>query len=260
VFAFTVVTDVFEGPLDLLLHLVRREGIDVRQIPMARIADAYLDTLERMKDLNLSIASDYLVMAATLTHLKSLELLPRLPTLLEDEEEDPRQALTRQLVEYERIKRAAEALDQQITFGRDVFARPPEPMDNLDRPVSSPIDAFGLLDLFYEMLRRQSAPPPVHEVGTDAADVGACCRRVLEILNEHDGTGELGAILRGLTRPGERVVTFIGVLEMVRLRWIDAEQAEHLGPVRLKALVRPDVDIARVTAEVVTTEPRGATA
>ncbi len=85
--AWTIHTDVFDGPLDLLLYLVKREGIDLRALPVARIADSYLAYLERMRELNLSVAGDYLVMAASLVHLKSLELMPRLPTALEEEEQ-----------------------------------------------------------------------------------------------------------------------------------------------------------------------------
>lgn len=249
---WTVHTEVFEGPLDLLLYLVKRDGIDVRAIPMARVADAYLQTLERMRDLNLGVASDYLVMAATLTHLKSLELLPRLPTLLEDEEEDPREALARQLIEYERFKLAAEALDQHVIEGRDAFVRPQEELAAAERPVFSPIDAFGLLDLFYELLARQRrAEPEAHVIGDSGADVITCCRRVLSRLGGRGGVGDLREILADLDRPGERVVTFIGVLEMARLQWVTVEQEEHLGPVRVTALVDEDVDLSQVSGEVV---------
>lgn len=249
---FSVQTDVFEGPLDLLLYLVKRDGIDVRQIQVSRVADAYLETLERMRELNLSIASDYLVMAATLTHLKSLELLPRLPTILEDEDEDPREALTRQLLEYERFKRAAEDLDQHILEGRDVFTRQPEQLAAADRPVYSPIDAFGLLDLFYDVLKRsQKKETASHIIHHSGADVITCCRRLIRRMGGKGGHLELGSVLRGIEEPGERVVTFIGALEMSRLQWVRIEQEGHLAPVIVTALVDEDVDFARVTGEVV---------
>ncbi|MEQ1501452.1 MAG: segregation/condensation protein A [Myxococcota bacterium] len=133
--AFTVHTDVFDGPLDLLLHLVKRDGISLARLEVARIADAYLAYLDRMRELDLAVAADWLVMAATLVHLKALELLPRPPTLLATKEEaDPRDALLQQLREYERIKLAASALDARPMVGRDVFVRVGEQVPSTDRP------------------------------------------------------------------------------------------------------------------------------
>ena len=120
---WTVHTEVFEGPLDLLLYLVRRDGVDLERLQVHRICDAYLDYLERMRSLRLNVAADYLVMAATLVHLKSLSLLPRSPTpVTEDgEEEDPAEALAQRLLEYQRFKEASEALEQRAMVGRDAF-------------------------------------------------------------------------------------------------------------------------------------------
>jgi len=123
---FTVHTDVFDGPLDLLLHLVQRDGISLARLQISRIANAYLAYLDQMRALDLSIAADWLVMAATLIHLKALELLPRPPSILAEDEPDPRDTLLEQLREYERIKGAAGALDQLQQVGRDVFTRMPE--------------------------------------------------------------------------------------------------------------------------------------
>ena len=200
--AWTIHTEVFEGPLDLLLYLVRRDGVDIRTVPMAHVADAYFAYLEQMRELNLSLASDYLVMAATLTHLKSLEILPRLPTLIEEEDqEDPRETLAKQLLEYERFKLAAESLDQ-------------------------------------------------HVIEDSGADVISCCRDVLRQLGGVGGEADLRDMIAMLPRADQRVVTFIGVLEMARLQWVSVHQAEHLGRVSVVALVEPDVDLSQVTGEV----------
>lgn len=245
---FTVHTDVFEGPLDLLLHLVHREGIDLGRLEVARIADAYLAYLDRMRALDLSIASDWLVMAATLVHLKSLELFPRLPTPVDEDAPDPREVLAEQLREYERVRVQAEALGLRPMLGRDRFARARQASDDAaGRPVASPVDAFGLLDVLFEVLARGGAPEPVVLLAEGGPDVGSCCRRVLTALGGRGGTGELGAMLRSLPHRPERVVTFVGVLEMARLGWLDVAQEAHLGPVRVEQLVDDEViDLALV--------------
>ena len=115
-------TEVFDGPLDLLLYLVRREGIDLRSLPVSRIADAYLSYIDRMRDLHLGVAGEYLVMADTLVWMKSLELLPRRPVIEEDEEgEDPREALARRLQAYAAVREGADVLESRPRVGRDVF-------------------------------------------------------------------------------------------------------------------------------------------
>ncbi len=247
--AWTIHTDVFDGPLDLLLYLVKREGIDLRALAVARIADSYLAYLERMRELNLSVAGDYLVMAASLVHLKSLELMPRLPTALE-EEEDPREALANRLADYQRYKEASEALELRPMVGRDVFTRVPlDPGDAPEGPVEAGIDAFGLLDLYFEILHREPPRLPTFKLGIDAIDFGATCRRVVAALMS--GGFELGGWLRDLPTRAERVIAFIAVLEMMRQGWIDVEQTRHLGPVALTTRVDlATVDMTRVTGWV----------
>lgn len=260
---FAVRTEVFDGPLDLLLHLVRKDGVDLLQISMARVADAYLAWLDRMRELNLSVAADYLAMAATLVYLKSRELLPRPPTatVAEEEEEDPRQKLIRQLVEHQRYREGAESLDQRPQLGRDVFARPPEAGENeVARRSVAPIDAFGLLDAYYDLLRKAAAPEPVHAIGDSGPDIGATCRFVLghfasvgsegRPVGGKGGTADLGAILMALPRRVERILAFLAVLEMARLGWIAISQPEHLGPVELLARVDADVDLEPIVGRI----------
>lgn len=252
--AFTVHTEVFDGPLDLLLYLVKRDGIALARLEVARIADAYLAYLDRMRDLDLSIAADWLVMAATLVHLKALGLFPRPPAILEDEEEDPRDALLEQLRRYEEVKARAQALDGRRVLGRDTMGRPraPGPSDE-GRPWVSPLDAFGLLEVLHELLARAAEPEPIVRLGAGGPDVGSCCRRVLVALGGRGGRGELRAMIRSLASRAERVITFVGVLEMARLGWLDVRQDVHLGPVAVEQLVEDaDVDLTLVTGA----EPR----
>lgn len=248
--AFTVHTDVFDGPLDLLLHLVKRDGISLARLQISRIADAYLAYVDQMRELDLQIAADWLVMAATLVHLKALELLPRPPAILEEEETDPRDALIEQLQDYARIKAAAAGLDGQPQVGRDVFVRPGEPPPQTDRPWVSPIDAFGLLDILHEVLARAAVPEPVVRMGDGGPNINLCCRRVLAALGGRGGSFDLVVMLRTLRTRAERVITFIAVLEMARLGWLDVAQAAHLGPVHVAQLVEDhEIDVDRVMGE-----------
>lgn len=251
--AWTIRTEVFEGPLDLLLYLVRRDGIDVSRLQIARICEAYLGYLDRMKALQLELAADYLVMAATLVHLKSLALLPRPPTPTTEDgepEPDPAESLARQLEAYAKVRERADALQARPWLGREVFSREAEEVPASDRPVSAGIDAFGLLDLYWDLLTRQAAGPPTHHLADDGPDLRACCEAVLNHIEAHAGRGELGAVLRGLAEPGERVVAFIATLEMVRLQWLTLEQDGHLAPVILGFKDAEAIDLDLLTGRM----------
>ncbi len=249
---WSVHTDVFDGPLDLLLYLVRRDGIDLRNLAITPIADAYLQYVERMRELHLGVAGEYLVMAATLVYLKSLELLPRRPTSVEEDEdvEDPREALARRLIEYERYRAAAAELDARPLLGRDSFARAPEQEDESTRPPSTDIDAFGLLELYYGLLVKADTTEPEHVIFEAGVDFESCCRRVLGWLGGPGGQGDLAQLLGGLATVPERVVSFIAVLEMSRLQWLDLVQDFHLGPVHLTSRVEADHDLAQLTGRL----------
>ena len=152
----------FTGPLDLLLHLIQREEIEITDIPIAKITREYLDTLELMAELDLEVAGEFLVMAATLMRIKARMLLP--PAITEEEEEDPREGLVRQLLEYRRFKEASrdlEALEgaRRLLFDRGAPAQLEDPEDGELQPVS----LFRLLDALKNVLQRQ-VPPIVHTI------------------------------------------------------------------------------------------------
>lgn len=240
---WTVRTEVFDGPLDLLLHLVRKDGIELRDIRIARLCDSYLVWLDAMRDLHFGIAGDYLVMAATLCRLKALELLPRAPTaVLVEDDVDPRQALVRKLAEHQRYKDAAKELEAREWLNRDVFARPVDD-GPVPRPLAAGVDAFGLLDVYFSILQRAAAPDPIHEVHASTFDMGKLCRAVLAQFSVLGSRLELGDVLLAFPSRLERIVGFLGVLEMARLGWLGIEQAEPFGPVVLEARVGPDVDL-----------------
>jgi len=244
---WTIHTEVFDGPLDLLLYLVRKEGIDLLTLPVVRIADSYLAYLERLRALNLGIAADYLVMAAELVHLKSLELLPRPPTPVEEDDVDPREELARRLRAHARLAQLAEQLDERPQVDREVYVRDPLDLGERDRGIRTDVDAFGLLDTYYRLLKQSQAPPPQVELASSGPDLAACVQRVLDALGRPGGRGELGQMLRSLGSRAERVVTFLACLEMGRLRWLDLSQEVHLGPVEVVRRVSDDeVDLSAI--------------
>lgn len=233
---FTIRTSVFDGPLDLLLYLVKRDGIPLERVEVGRIADAYLEWIGRVRQLDLSVAADFLFLAATLVHLKSLHLLPRPPAALDPDEPDPRDALIAQLVEYEAVQRMARALDTRPQVGDTVHLRPPRETDRGPAPLARG-SAFALLDLYHELLMRGGPPEVKFDAEGSGPDFGSCCRRVVRLLAESGGAADLAALLAPLASRGLRVVTFVGVLEMTRLQWLDLVQERHLGPVTVERRV-----------------------
>lgn len=243
-------TDVFDGPLELLLFLVRRQAVDVREIRIAPIADDYLAQLQAMEVLDLDIAGEFLVMAATLIFLKSRELLPRPEPALGDEDDSDeaqaiREELTRRLRDYQRYKEAAEKLAERPWLGRDEFAPSPPEVRADEQPVDPGVDAMGLLQIFAEVLCRLSSPDPVHEVERETVSLAEMANRVLERLAS--GPRELTDLLGGLARRADRLVAFLATLELARLQLIDVRQAHHLGPV---VLIRRSSTPAELSAVV----------
>lgn len=237
---WTVHTEVFEGPLDLLLYLVKRDGIDLRALPIAKVCDAYLGYLEQMRRVNLDIASEYLVMAATLCHLKSLELLPRPPQPIEEDGPDPRETFQQQLEAYARARQGAQLLDERPVRGRDVFTRSPMSTEHVVRELDPTVDAFGLLEVYYAVLVRAAEPEPVVSIEESGPDFSTCARRVFGWLRGMGGSGVLDDLLASLPRRVDRLLSFLAVLEMGRLGWLQVRQAAHLGPVRILASISPD--------------------
>lgn len=247
---WTVRTEVFDGPLDLLLYLVKRDGIELRRVTISRVCDSYLAYLEQMRDLHIAVASDYLVMAATLCHLKSLDLLPRPPAILEDEETDPREQLARRLETYAQFKEATQRLLERPILGSKTFVREPADVGDIEQPLIPGVDAFGLLDAYYRILTRPVRGEPVHTIHRPEVDMAVCCRTVLAHLGGPGGTASLGTLLRLFSRRAERVVVFLGVLEMCRLGWLEIVQGEHLGRVEVTSRVEADQRLDALRAEV----------
>lgn len=245
--AYRVRLELFEGPLDLLLHLIKKNEVDVTNIPIAAITEQYLGYLELMRDLNLDIAGEYLVMAATLTLLKSRMLLPS-PEPEEGEEADPRADLVRQLLEYQRFREAAESLAERPLLRRDVYTReassdglPPDP----DSKPRVKVTLWELMEAFRGVLQR-CQPEPVHEVAVEPVTLRQRIDGVLRTLGVAR-TVTFDSLFGEAPTRGFVIVTFLAVLELMKQGAVEAVQEEILGPILIVLAVE---DASRVTIDL----------
>jgi segregation and condensation protein A len=245
----TVKLDVFEGPLDLLLHLIKKNEVQITDIPIATITDQYLAMLEELPELNLDGAGEYLVMAATLMYIKSRLLLPADPEDDAETEADPRAELVQQLLEYQRYREAAADLGARRVLDRDVFAAPGEP-----EPAADPADQrlrvrdaslADLLDALRGVLARL-APPAAHAIVTPGLSVAQCVERILARFVVGSRV-EFAEVFSPQADRGEVIVTFLALLELIRLKVVRAVQHDRFGPIQLD-LVVADVAEARERA------------
>jgi len=228
--ALEVILEAFEGPLDLLLYLIRRENLNILDIPMAPLTRQYLEYVEVMRTRNLELAAEYLVMAAMLMEIKSRMLLPR-PKHVAPEEEDPRAELVRRLLEYERIKAAARKLDELPQVGRDVIAISVW----MDRTVAERLPEVNPADLaiVWRSLLRRAKLSAHHRVTKDELSVREYMSMVLRRLQE-------ARVLefRELFQPEHGVpvlvVTFLALLELARELFVEVTQSEPYAPIYVK--------------------------
>jgi segregation and condensation protein A len=246
----TVRLDVFEGPLDLLLHLIKRNEVQITDIPIARITDEYLAALEAHPEMNLDGAGEYLVMAATLMLIKSRMLLPEPEGVDDEPEEDPRAELVKQLLEYQRYREVAVSLGERPVLTRDVFASPGAPPDPPadGEPVGPPVreaSLGALLEALRGLLERRQ-PPRQHEVSPPTHTVAEAVQYILArfALGE---TVEFGSLFPPDAVRGEVIVTFLALLELIKLRVVRAMQGERFGPIMLGLTV---ADLTEATERV----------
>ncbi|QGX38798.1 segregation and condensation protein A [Permianibacter aggregans] len=233
--ALQVFLEAFEGPLDLLLYLIRRQNIDILDIPMFEITKQYIEYVEMMKAMNLELAAEYLVMAAVLAEIKSRMLLPRPPSE-EGEEEDPRAELVRRLQEYERFKKAAEDIDELPRTGRDVYlASSDTPNLELHKPLPE-VELKEVLLSLRDVLRRAEMFTH-HHVQKEVLSVRERMSKVLEHLSQVHFTEfqDLFTIEEG--RMGV-VVTFLAIMELSRESLVEVIQSELFGPIHVRAKVQ----------------------
>ncbi len=250
--AYQIELPEFEGPLDLLLHLVKKHELDILDIPIAFITDQYLKMLDLMRALDLDVAGEYLLMAATLAHLKSRELVPPDPAEeqqladgedADEEELDPRQELIRRLLEYQKYKEAAGQLGDRPVTGRNVWPRGASAEDVAGLhvlPGGAPlaeVPVFRLIESLERVLSRAKVPF-THDVVTDRVSISDRINELVDRL-EREGSFSFescfGVLEDAQSSPamikGQVVVTFLAILEMTRLKMVRLTQAEAEGPI-----------------------------
>jgi len=253
--AYHVRLDKFDGPLDLLLHLIKKNELDICDISIAEITSQYLEYIRLMKNLNLDVAGDFLLMASTLLQIKSSMLLPRDEDNPEDEDEaDPRAELIRRLLEYQQYKEAGMLMGARALLGREIFTRPYPEAEFLaanqeDGPLE--LELFDLVDAFRSLLARIPAES-FHEVAAaDALNIADSINEILALLQERDMI-EFDELVRDDFTRERVIVTFLALLELCRLRMIRIFQNTQQGGIRLiPAVVEETVNesITELSAE-----------
>ncbi len=237
----------FEGPLDLLLHLIRVNQIDIADIPIVEITRQYNETLELMRELNLEVAGEYLVMAATLVHIKSRMLLPAEPAAGEEAPEDPRTELARQLEEYQRYRQAALRLADAESELLRTWSRPASLVSEFEGEAAVVVDLFALLTAFRKMLDRMGR----QEQEALRRDRISLLDRIQWILGRLESTRRAAftSLFEGSVSRSELIVTFLAVLELVRLRVIGAIQTDRFAEIEILLLEEPgniNIDAGRI--------------
>src|SRR5256712_8405072 len=240
--AYPVKLEQFEGPLDLLLHLIKKNEVNIYDIPIALITAQYLETIEFMQELNLDIAGEYLVMAATLIHVKSKMLLPRRETAagVEGDGEDPRDALVRRLLEHQKYKAAAGLLHEREQVRSAQWLRPDERVAAIAGDEYEPeleVDLFSLLTAFQAVVERAKQRPKM-VLPSEQIPVEVRIDQLLARLSETEAIGFEELFADAQDRAG-LIVTFLALLEMIRLKLIRVFQSGSFGPIRVYKRPRP---------------------
>jgi len=237
---YPVRLDNFEGPLDLLLHLIKKQEIDVYDIPISLVTRQYLDYLELMRELDLEVAGEFLLMAATLIHIKSRMLLPRPAPEQEDPQEDPREALVLRLIEHQRYKAAAELLHERETLRSAQWHRPDERVADIAGEQYEPeleVDLFSLLTAFRAVLERAKQRPRV-VVPAEQVSIEARIEQMLARLSETEACG-FEDLFADTDSRADLIVTFLALLEMIRLRLVRVFQTGAFSAIRVYKRARP---------------------
>ncbi len=240
-FGYRVALPTFEGPLDLLLHLIEEHELDIFDIPIAFVAAKFVEYVTLMEELNIDVASEYLVMAATLAHIKSKQLLPVTPPDQEDEQEselDPRAELVRRLLEYQKYKHAAEQLSSSPVLGRDVFAHGVPGLEAHGPERVAGLSLFRLLDAFQLVLSRAKASVD-HQIDFERFSITDRINQLSEVLRDKKRVAFID-LFEGQSSRADLIITFLALLEMTRLRLTRLFQDDPLGPIEIELSVQDD--------------------
>ena len=228
--SMNVQLEMYEGPLDLLLHLIKKNEVSITDIPIALITEQYLETLGVMHNLNLDMAGEFIAMASTLIHIKSRMLLPpEEGEEDEDEGEDPRDELVRRLLEYQRFKEASEDLARREILHRDVFVRSSEAVEEVESNEFAPVSIFELISALRRVLEK--LPEDVaHTVELENISVREKMTMILDFLHRNSKV-VFHTLFESAASRMEVVVTFLALLELMKMRAVKVVQEERLGPI-----------------------------
>jgi segregation and condensation protein A len=241
--AISVKLEAFEGPLDLLLYLIRKNELNIYDIPIALITEQYLQYIDVLQELNLDVAGEFLVMASTLIHIKSRMLLPRPPATFNDEdlEEDPREALVRRLVEHQKYRAAAQQLRERELLRSAQYIRPDERVAAAAGDEYEPeleVDLFGLMAAFRGVLERAARKPPM-VIPPEQISIELRMSQVLARLSETEACGFEELFDDGDGSRAFVIVTFLALLEMIRLKLVRVFQPAGTEAIRVYKRARP---------------------
>ena len=241
--------EIFEGPLDLLLYLVKKEEVDIYEVNLTKIATQFIEYVELMKELDLDIAGEFLVMAATLMYIKSRELLPKNQQVEvpdEEEEEDPRWELIRQLVEYKKFKDAAAQLHEREILQEQIYARIPgrpefavEPMN-----VRPEVSIFDLVNAVSSILKRFGQREQTRDVFEEQWSVSEKIELVANLLRERSRM-RFSELFESAASRTEVVVTFLALLELIRMKQLRIEQSEEFAEIEISPALSPPPPLPR---------------
>jgi segregation and condensation protein A len=241
---YKVKFEVFEGPLDLLLYLIKKEEVDIYEVNLTRLATQFIEYIETMRLLDLEVAGEFLVMAATLMYIKSRELLPvdqQVQPEGEEDGEDPRWELIRQLVEYKKFKDAAARLGELADRQEAVFPRVPiQPEFEAESPSRNEASIFDLLAAVNLVLQRFNQRPEQRDIFEDKWSVSEKIESLQRALTQRQRL-RFSELFEGVTSRSEVVVTFLALLELVRLKQATAVQTEAFGEIEICQAVAPAV-------------------
>jgi len=230
--ALEVILEAFEGPLDLLLYLIRRQNLDILEINVAEITRQYMGYIELMTTIQLELAAEYLVMAAMLAEIKSRMLLPRQP-VDEEDEGDPRAELIRRLQEYERFKNAAEDVDEMPRLGRDIHQASAEAPDREQQRPHPEVDMREILTALADVLRRAEMFES-HQIELEKLSTRERMTQVLDRIRGQQFVPFVSLFKEAEGRLGV-VVTFLAIMELIKESLVEIVQSESFGPIHVKA-------------------------
>jgi segregation and condensation protein A len=240
--------EIYEGPLDLLLDLIRKQQLNIYDIPIARITQQYLDYLHMLEELNIDIAGEFIFMAATLIYIKSRMLLPPDPTAPAGEQEDPRQELVHRLLEHEQFKNAAQMLQSKRLLEDAMWSQPGigEFVEAEDEPGLA-VTTFDLIAAFREILERVKSRPQM-EIRREEVTVAQMIEHVKQVLGASSGPVSLEELTAGYAWRQALIVLFLALLELVRLRAILLRQKELFAPITVSKSKRFEEVVAAIDA------------